>query len=248
MAVNLDIDVDLGTKYLTNISAYFLGAIFASNEYVEKDGIRYIVAPARYNKPSITNIDFENHYYAIKNLAGELKKSTLLSEHIIANNLNTGKFNKRMYGFGTFFECSKELNLEQKTNQVISALIDSNKIIHRCFLVGMFDGRGYYDTHTGYMVFDSANDNLSDFLCTIIRSYGLQCNYNPERERENKGSKSRAPQIRINKREKFQENIGFISPQRIKKYFGLYDTNLYEIIEENDILQGLKVIRKIKNG
>ena len=133
MAVNLDIDIDLGTKYLTNISAYFLGAIFASNEYVEKDGIRYIVAPARYNKPSITNIDFENHYYAIKNLAGELKKSTLLSEHIIANNLNTGKFNKRMYGFGTFFECSKELNLEQKTNQVISALIDSNKIIHRCF-------------------------------------------------------------------------------------------------------------------
>ena len=245
MAVNLDIDIDLGTKYLTNISAYFLGAIFASNEYVEKDGIRYIVAPARYNKPSITNIDFENHYYAIKNLAGELKKSTLLSEHIIANNLNTGKFNKRMYGFGTFFECSKELNLEQKTNQVISALIDSNKIIHRCFLVGMFDGRGYYDTHTGYMVFDSANDNLSDFLCTIIRSYGLQCNYNPERDKE---SKSRAPQIRINKREKFQENIGFISPQRIKKYFGLYDANLYEIIEENDILQGLKVIRKIKNG
>ena len=45
-----------------------------------------------------------------------------------------------------------------------------------------------------------------------------------------------------------KENIGFISPQRIKKYFGLYDTNLYEIIEENDILQGLKVIRKIKNG
>lgn len=248
MAVNLDIDIDLGTKYLTNISAYFLGAIFASAEYVEKDGTKYIVAPARYNKPSITNIDFENHYYAVRNLAGKLKKHTLLSEHIIANNLNTGKFNKRMYGFGTFFECSKDLNLEQETCNVLSVLKDSDKIIHRCFLVGMFDGRGYYDKHTGYMVFDSANDNLSDFLCNVIHSYGLQCNYNPERERGNKESKNRAPQIRINKREKFQENIGFISPQRIKKYFDLYNTNSYEIVEENDILQGLKVIRRIKNG
>ena len=63
-----------------------------------------------------------------------------------------------------------------------------------------------------------------------------------------KQSKSRAPQIRINKRENFQEQIGFISPQKIKKYFSLYDSNIYKIVEENNILQGLKVIRRIKNG
>lgn len=248
MAVNLDIDIDLGTKYLTNISAYFLGAIFASNEFAERDGIRYVVAPARYNKPSITNIDLEKHYYAIKNLSSSLKKETLMSENILNNNLNTGKFNKRMPGFGTFFQCSKDLNLEQEINKVLDALSNSDKIIHRCFLVGMFDGRGYYDIHTGYMVFDSDNDKLSDFLCNVICLYGLKCNYNPERERENKQSKSRAPQIRINKRENFQEQIGFISPQKIKKYFSLYDSNIYKIVEENNILQGLKVIRRIKNG
>ena len=41
MAVNLDIDIDLGTKYLTHISAYFLGAIFASDEFVIKDGRKF---------------------------------------------------------------------------------------------------------------------------------------------------------------------------------------------------------------
>ena len=47
---DLDIDIDLGTKYLTNISAYFLGAIFASDEFVIREGRKVWVAPVRHNK------------------------------------------------------------------------------------------------------------------------------------------------------------------------------------------------------
>ncbi len=244
MVVSLDIEIDLGTKYLTNISAYFLGGIFAADEFAQKDGVRYVVSPTRYNKSSIDNKDFENHYQAVTKLAKVINKTTLLSPLIIANKLNTGKFNNRMFGFGTYFECANDLRLENEAAKVMTALEKSSSIVRRCFLVGMFDGRGYYDKHAGYIGFDCANEKLSKFLCDVINLYGLKCNYNPLRARKNKESKSRDPQIRINKIENFQENIGFISRQKINKYYDLYDKYLYVIAEENFVLEGLKIIRR----
>ena len=89
MAVNLDIDIDLGTKYLTNISAYFLGAIFSFDEFVIKDGRKFWVAPVRHNKNMVSNIDIEQHYNNIRTLARDINKTTIMAELINSNGLNT---------------------------------------------------------------------------------------------------------------------------------------------------------------
>ncbi len=248
MAVNLDIDIDLGTKYLTNISAYFLGAIFASDEFVIKDGRKFWVAPVRHNKNMVSNIDIEQHYNNIRTLARDINKTTIMAELINSNGLNTGKFTSRMVGFGTFFESSINLQLEDLIESVRAALFSSTKLIQQCFLIGMFDGRGYFDINSEnakvrYVAIDCANPNLGNFLCEVISNYGMEYNYNESRERK-EGGRPRKNQVRIKGAEKFQENIGFISSQKINQVYNLYDKNLYEIRNVDDILIGLKQIRR----
>lgn len=248
MVVNLDIDIDLGAKYLTNISAYFLGAIFASDEFVIKDGKKYWVAPVRHNKDQVSNIELEQHYNNIRILARDINKTTIMAELINSNGLNTGKFFPRMVGFGTFFESSINMQLEDIIEQVRSALFKSSKLVQQCFLIGMFDGRGSFDINNKngkirYLVLDCANPNLGSFLCEVISNYGLKCNYNESRERK-EGGRPRKNQIRIKSSEKFQENIGLISAQKINKVYNLYDKNLYGIKNVDDILTGLKQIRR----
>lgn len=248
MAVNLDIDIDLGTKYLTNISAYFLGAIFASDEFVIKDDRKFWVAPVRHNKNMVSNIDIEQHYNNIRTLARDINKTTIIAELINSNGLNTGKFTSRMVGFGTFFESSINLQLEDFIEPVRVALFSSTKLIQQCFLIGMFDGRGYFDINSKnaklrYLAIDCANPNLGSFLCEVINKYGMEYNYNESRERK-EGGRPRKNQVRIKGAEKFQENVGFISSQKINQVYNLYDENLYEIKNVDDILIGLKQIRR----
>lgn len=252
MTVNLDIGIDLGTKYLTNVSAYFLGAILASDECVIRDKEKYWVAPVRHNKSGITNVELEQHFNNIKKLAQKNDKTTIMTETIILSHLNTGKFSRRMVGFGTFFKSPIDLELENIVPTIKNALFASSKEVQQCFLIGMFDGRGAFDINKQngkirYLSLDCANSNLGEFLSEVIENYGLRGNYNTSRERL-EGGEPRKDQLRIKGNENFQEEIGFISSQKINRVFDLYDKEMYEIVEKDEILFGLKQIRRKLHG
>lgn len=246
MVTNIDIAIDLGTKYLTNISAYFLGAIFAADESMIIDNKQYWVAPVRHNKNMVSNVDIESHFNDIRKLANHIGKTTLMAKLINTERPNTSKFTSRMDGFGTFFESTADTNLEDIVDTVKECLFKSSRIIQQCFLIGMFDGRGYFDINSTnkkirYIVIDCANPNLGQFLCEVIQNYGLSYNYNVSRERR-EGGTPRKNQVRVKGSVNFQENIGFISTQKINQAFNLYDQELYKIVVKNDILTGLKQI------
>ena len=58
-------------------------------------------------------------------------------------------------------------------------MFSSEKLVQQCFLIGMFDGRGYFDINSEnakvrYVAIDCANSNLGNFLCEVISNYGME--------------------------------------------------------------------------
>jgi site-specific DNA recombinase len=107
----LHIDLETGTKYLINESAYFLGGMFAANESVTKNGRMYWIAPVRYNNGYVTTEELEDHFQNVRASAAKLSNQTLMASTIRTNGLDSGKFN-RLLGFGTFFETKNKTRLE----------------------------------------------------------------------------------------------------------------------------------------
>lgn len=68
--------LDLGTKFLTNQSAYFLGLLMA-NEQTQSNNNVYWQAPVRHNPTHYNYQDLEEHYNYIKEIARFLGKDDL---------------------------------------------------------------------------------------------------------------------------------------------------------------------------
>lgn len=213
----------LESELLTKELAYFLGSLISSNEFLEKENIKYYCSPVRYHKPKPSDEDFENHFTIIKKLSQVFKKKTYTSSLLIQNNLNSGKFNLRMSGFATLFDCDKSFDLTSIENleSIKQLIIFSNKDIKQSFILGFFDGRCSFDIDKEkktlrYIVLDCDNDIILDFAHDIILDYfGFKPNLNRARERV-LGGKPRKPQIRLGKNFEFHKNIGFLSPVKIK--------------------------------
>ena len=179
----LNIDLEMGTKYLINESAYFLGGIFAANESVISKGDKYWIAPVRYNPTKVSSEELEEHFQHVKTLATKLSNQTLMANIIRNNGLNSGKFHKRFPGFGTFFKTKGEQTLEEMIIEVKRALFNSTMEVKRSFIVGMFDSRGSIDRNKDsgtmrYIVLDCDNDTVGDFLCEALDNYGFSYSYN----------------------------------------------------------------------
>lgn len=245
----LNIDIEMGTKYLTNESAYFLGGILAANESVQVDDRMYWIAPVRHNNNYLTNEELEVHFENIQILSNKLSSKTLMAQKIRQNKLDSGKFN-RSVGFGTFFESKTGKRLEDLIPFIKDALLNSSDEVKRCFIVGMFDGRGSFDINkqTGairYIVLDCENPTIGDFLCEILDDYGITYNYNTARDRLGGGA-PRKDQLRIPGSEKYLEKFGFISQKKFEVGISCYDiSNTYIVKNEDGILNGLKRLVKI---
>ena len=243
----LDIDLEMGTKYLINESAYFLGGIFAANESVTVRGQKYWIAPVRHNNGYLTNAELESHFQHVKALANKLSNNTLMTSTIKRNGLDSGKFN-RLVGFGTFFRSTGTADIIDMIPDVKKALLASTNEVKRCFIVGMFDGRGSIDINKKngtilYVVLDCENEIVGRFLCEVVDDYGLSYNYNQARERL-EGGNPRKDQLRIPGSEGFIIKIGLISDKKFSVAASVYDNTIYKIKAENNILYGLKSIER----
>lgn len=244
----LNIDLEMGTKYLIKESAYFLGGIIAANESVVSKGTKYWITPVRYNSKRVSSEQLEEHFKYVKTLATKLSNNTLMANLIRNNGLNSGKFHTRYPGFGTFFRTKDEQTLEEMITEVKKALFSSTQEVKRSFIVGMFDSRGSVDrSQEGILrniVLDCDNDTAGDFLCEVVDNYGLIYNYNKARKRLG-GGKPRKNQLRIPARENYLERIGFISTKKFIEAAGCYDlTTVYNVMNEDNILSGLKTIER----
>lgn len=245
MYETLNIDLDMGTKYLINESAYFLGGIFAANESVISRGQKYYIAPVRHNSGYCTPTELEQHFEDVKTMSLKLSNETLMASTIKANGLDSGKFN-RLKGFGTFFKTSGAESIIDMIPSVKDSLVKSTKEIQRCFIIGMFDGRGSIDINKNkktirYFVLDCENELVGKFLCEVIENYGLSYNYNQARERL-EGGKPRKDQLRILGSEDFIIKIGLISEKKFKVAASVYPPSEYKIKNEDMVLRGLKTL------
>lgn len=244
----LNIDIEMGTKYLINESAYFLGGIFAANESVVAKGSKYVIAPVRHNNGYLTSEELEEHFQYVRTLAAKLSNQTLMASTIRANGLNPGKFS-RLVGFGTFFEIKNGQELEDMIPEVKRALFASTMEVKKCFIAGMFDGRGSIDqnSNTGalrYVVLDCENRTVGKFLCEVVDNYGFTYNYNKARDRL-EGGKPRKDQLRIPGNENYLKRIGFISKKKFDVAATSYNMDTdYKVKNEDNILKGLKTIER----
>jgi len=245
----LNIDIELGTKYLINESAYFLGGILAANESVIVNEIKYWIAPVRHNKNCVTNIELEDHYNHVKRIAASIEQETLMDITIRENGFNSGKFPPRMTGFGTFFKSQNSVSIEEMIPIIRTALFASSKEIRRCFIVGMFDGRGALDRDTKsgkirQIALDCENRIIGEFLCEVLLNYGLSHNYNISRARL-EGGTPRKDQIRVLGSEDYIGEIGFVSSQKFNIATQRYRTSgQFNIVNEDNILYGLKISKE----
>jgi hypothetical protein len=237
----------MGTKYLINESAYFLGGIFAANESVVKNEQKYLIAPVRHNNGYLTNNELESHFQYVKALANKLSNQTLMASTIRSNGFDSGKFN-RLVGFGTFFKTRGEQSIEDMIKPVKDALFASSEEVKRSFIVGMFDGRGSIDIDNKnnsirYVVLDCENSTVGRFLCEVVKNYGFYYNYNQARERL-EGGRPRKDQLRIPGNEDYIIKIGMISEKKFSVAASVYSTAKYQIKNEDSILVGLKSLER----
>ena len=244
----LNINIEMGSKYLINENAYFLGSIFAANESVICNNVKYWIAPVRHNSGQVTPEELEEHFSYVKKISEKLNKQTLMSNTIKTNGLDSGKF-RRLQGFGTFFKTDINSSLEDFIPEIKKVLFESSKDVQRSFIVGMFDGRGSFDKNskTGairYISLDCENSNVGHFLCDVLDKFGFNFNYNTARDRV-EGGRPRKDQLRISGNSGFIEQIGFISPKKFNIGISSYtNLNEYKILNEDHILTGLKRIVK----
>jgi len=243
----LNIDINMGTKYLINESAYFLGGMFAANEPVVVKGQKYYITPVRHNRGYLTQEELERHFEYVNAMSHKLSNETLMSQTIKKNKFDSGKFN-RLQGFGTFFETDGTKHIEDMIPEIKRALFASSREVQRSFIIGMFDGRGSVDINSKtnvirYIVLDCENEIVGKFLCEVLDEYAINYNYNQARERL-EGGRPRKDQLRIPGAEGYIFDIGFISEKKFKVAASAYSDTTYKINREDKVLNGLKTLER----
>ncbi|WP_318627496.1 LAGLIDADG family homing endonuclease [Paenibacillus polymyxa] len=238
-----DIGINLGTEYLINENAFFLGGIIAANETTMIRGDKYWVAPVRHNKEYLSDEDIESHFYHVRKIASKLSNETLLADSFSRNGIHIPKFNKRMKGFATFFKSDQNVTIESIISEVGEAIVNSVDEVKRCFILGLFDGRGAIDLNKSnnsirYISLDCDNEIVARTLLGILEDFGLNANYNMARERV-EGGRRRENQLRIKDVKVYMEKVGFISRKKLNvasTCFGVSPTS------ESEVLDGLKIL------
>jgi hypothetical protein len=111
------------------------------------------------------------------------------------------------------------------------------------------DGRGTPDVSEAkgiirYLSLDCPSDDIGRFLEEIFVNYGLIVNYNTARDRL-EGGNPRKPQLRIKNVEFYMENIGYISPAKLRKLKNVYDMKFGHatVFDGSSFLPGLKYLK-----
>lgn len=238
--------LQLGTEYLTREAAYFLGGIYSSGEFVRTGDDLYWIAPVRYNYRYASEIEIEEHFAHVKQMATTMNAQVLMAENVRGTSLDSGKF--RLPGFGAFFKSTGLENLNVGIPQLKTALEQSPWDVKHAFMVGVFDGRGSIDINKQnfairYIVLDCPTNEIGYFLYDFFENNGFACNYNTARDRL-EGGAPRKPQLRVKNSEWYMSRIGFISPKRFSLIHNAFMHTHSSVIigDSSNILPGLKTI------
>lgn len=244
--VSFDSGLLMDTKYLTESVAYFLGGIYASEEEVRNGVQSYKIAPVRYNYKAASPTEIATHYEYVREISDSVNGRTIMADNLRGTPLDSGK--NRMPGFSTLFQVTTLDNLVASIPAVRTALLASPWSVQRCFLVGMFDGRGSADinrkTHAvRYLVLDCISDDVGTFLSEMVDHAGFHYNYNCHRDRI-EGGRPRNPQLRIKDVERFMQAVGLISPRRVNLLKGAYESVYASVTVQpaDEVLPHLQVL------
>ncbi|RCX15623.1 hypothetical protein DFP94_11471 [Fontibacillus phaseoli] len=235
--------IDLGTPYLTNESAYFLGGIIAADETVIINGVRYWISPVRHNNDYPTASELLSHFDSVSSIANILNKITFWVEQgYINGNVKAPKFTGRQVGFVTLFPEIEETTVEELASLIEEVIKHSSDEVIRCFIAGIFDGRGaidfnYQNNTIRYISLDCDNTFVVRILRSILSDFAT--NYNTARERLEGGTR-RDKQLRIENISYYYKTIGFVSDVKFNKILEV-NTN-YAVNYEDSVLKGLKTI------
>ncbi|WP_413406687.1 hypothetical protein [Paenibacillus amylolyticus] len=238
--------INLGTPYLTNESAYFLGGIIAANETVSISNTECWVSPVRYNYEYLTEAELRSHYTSVNAIANVLNNKTYYVDGSYINingfTLKVNKFTGRHSGFVTLFPKKEKINVEELASLTEEVLKTSSEEVIRCFITGIFDGRGAIDFDTykksiRYIALDCANIQVATIFTSILNNFIT--NYNTSRDRLEGGIR-RDNQFRIKDINYYYRSIGYISDVRFNKY--LEGNPRVTTNYEDTILTGLKTI------
>ena len=238
--------INTGTKFLTKEVAFFLGGIYAANEYVSNAGKSYWAAPVRYNPNYSTSLQTQNHFKYISKISKEVNGFTVMKEKITGTYLDSGK--NRLPGFSTFFESTGLSDLNANLSLLKDALSKSPVFVKKAFILGVIDGRGTPDASIEkkvirYLSLDCPSNEIGLFFNDIFCGFGFICNYNTSRDRL-EGGNPRKPQFRIKNVDFYMKEIGYISPARFEKLADIYDAcyGFHTQIDGSDFLPGLKYL------
>lgn len=239
--------LDVGTKYLTEELAYFLGGIYAANEMASTNNQIFWAAPVRYNPQYATRTEIAEHYDCVKIIANKVNVTTIMKDLIKGTGLDSGK--NRLNGFSTFFKSVGLTDLNSEIHSLKDALYLSSKEVQKAFIIGVIDGRGTPDVSASkgllrYLSLDGPTDCIGDFLADIMNRNGLLTNYNVARKRL-EGGNPRKNQLRIKNVEHYLEFFGYISPAKIRKLYSVYTAKFgsCNIISGSSFLPGLKYLK-----
>lgn len=243
---SVKLGLDLGSKFLTAQSAYFLGLLLA-DERTKINNKVFWQAPVRHNPTHFNYHDLEEHYNFIKEIAEFLGKDGVsqLTDFFKEQGIPISKFTAGKKGIVTLFEQINDgYDVSNLINDILEPLRNSADLVKRAFLVGVFDGRGSYDKTAKFIALDYDSNDVREIVAIILNELGIDANINSKasaRIRKDSTSAPRKKQIRI-KHIEYLKNIGFISPTRFEKATVELPVG-YETISLGEILPGLKAIQ-----
>jgi len=247
--------LDLGTKFLSVESAYFLGLLLVGEKEMIGETV-YWSAPIRHNPKQVSYDDLEEHYSIVKKLAEKIHKSEMvhLTDFLKQQDVKLQKFNAGKTGIVTLFEQVDPHYTNDKFVQDVSEpILSADRDIQQAFIVGVFDGRGSDDA-SSLIAVDFVNDAVMDLLVKSLKNLGIDPNVNmgeEARKRDNPNATPRKNQIRI-KRVTYLSEIGYISPERFNKSLRHLQKrksyiNRYKPIEVEQPLIRLKMVKDIED-
>lgn len=240
--------LDMGTIYLTEEAAYFLGGIYAADEHIGGNQ-KYWAAPVRYNPQYSTSVETAEHFDFVTRISSSVRGYTEMKELIKGTPLDSGK--NRLPGFSTFFKETTLHDLNVEIPNLKAALDSSQRPVKRAFILGAFDGRGTPDVSAAkgvirYLSLDCPTDEIGSFLSDVLTDFGLSINYNTARDRL-EGGNPRKSQLRIKDVDKYMEEVGYISPAKFRHLEQVYRQIYTSVTVSADysFLPGVKLMKGV---
>lgn len=212
----MDFPINVSSE-LTPESAYCIGAIISSEKSYEYKGKTHYLAMVRHNANRVTEKDLKKHVALLRKIAQKTTGRILMKDKLVER----GWFERSKDGFAIVFHADKAFESTELVGKARQLLENASTDILRSFLVGAYDGRGYWDKHLKRMVIDCRAETQA-LLAEILLKFQIHADENAHRGTDERKT-PREKQFRISCQDsgRFFGEIGLISPGKIGKIIEL---------------------------